>query len=83
MKVKYLIILLCLFTCTVFAQSKNQIGLIDLNYTLKTDVNTPQGLKTAWDDVHTIATLQGIVNRTSPHLYIFLVQNGKADIDRY
>jgi hypothetical protein len=32
---------------------------------------------------HTIASLQGIVNRTTPQLYIFLVKNGNADIDRY
>jgi len=83
MKIKYLLTIICLSACAAFAQTKNQVGLIDLGYTLKTDVTTPQGLKTAWDDVHTIATLQGIVNRTSPNLYIFLVQNGKADIDRY
>jgi len=59
------------------------IGMIDMRYTLTTDVNQPQGLKTAWDDVHLVATLQGIVNRKVPQLYINLVQNGPVNIDSY
>jgi hypothetical protein len=62
---------------------KPSIGLFDLRYTLKTDLKNIDNIKTAWDDVHTVSTLQGIVNRKSPRLYIFLVQNGNVDIDKY
>jgi hypothetical protein len=62
---------------------KGPIGLFDLTYTLKTNINEPAGVKTAWDDVHLIATLQGIVNRRSPKLYVTFVQNGKINIDNY
>ncbi|GAB3923733.1 GxGYxYP domain-containing protein [Mucilaginibacter myungsuensis] len=79
---KYLTTLCLLIACTTYAQ-RGKIGVIDLEYTLKTDPKTTDGVKTAWDDVHTMATLQGIVNRKSPNLYVFLVKNGYADLDRY
>ncbi|RZM28314.1 MAG: hypothetical protein EOO88_09440 [Pedobacter sp.] len=87
MKPNILLILIGLALCPALSnaqQSRNQpIGMIDMKYTLTTDVNDPQGLKTAWDDVHLAATLQGIVNRKEPLLYINLVQNGNVNIDSY
>ena len=62
---------------------KPSIGVFDMRYTLISDLGKLENVKTAWDDVHTVSTLQGIVNRKSPRLYIFLVQNGNIDIDRY
>lgn len=59
------------------------VGLFDLGYTLKADLNNPADLKMAWDDVHAVATLQGIVNREFPRLYIFFVVNKGINIDRY
>lgn len=59
------------------------IGLFDLAYTLKFDPKNPDEVKMAWDHTHAVASLQGIVNRKSNQLYIFLVKNGSADIDRY
>ena len=41
----------------------NKIGIYDLRYTLLADLNTPKGLNLVWDDVHAVATLQGVVNR--------------------
>ena len=40
----------------------NKIGIYDLRYTLLADLNTPKGLNLVWDDVHAVATLQGVVN---------------------
>ena len=37
----------------------------------------------AWDHCHTLATLQGVVNRTGPNLYITFVERGKSDIDKF
>ncbi len=68
-----------------FAQSKKlpPVGMFDLGFTLHIDHNDQQAINNAWDCTHTIASLQGIVNRNTPQLYIFLIKNGNADIDRY
>lgn len=36
-----------------------------------------------WDRMHAAATLQGIVNRNQPRLYIDYIRNGSIDIDRH
>lgn len=59
------------------------IALLDLGFTLQIEHGNQQAINNAWDYTHTIASLQGIVNRTIPQLYIFLIKNGNADIDRY
>ena len=59
----------------------NKIGIYDLRYTLLADLNTPKGLNLVWDDVHAVATLQGVVNRDAPRLYVYFVMEGKNDID--
>ncbi|MGV8878400.1 MAG: GxGYxYP domain-containing protein [Sphingobacteriaceae bacterium] len=59
------------------------IGLFDLAYTLKFDPKNKQDVEKTWDHTHAVSTLQGIVNRKAPRLYVFLVKNGDTDIDRY
>jgi hypothetical protein len=59
------------------------IGLFDLRYTLRSDLDAPAKLKEAWDDVHAAATLQGIVNRASPRLFYFFVERSGRCIDEY
>ncbi|MFZ4261526.1 GxGYxYP domain-containing protein [Sphingobacterium sp. HJSM2_6] len=66
-----------------FAQSKNPIGIFDLGYTLEPDFNDKEKAKTAWDHTHFIASLQGVVNKKEPNLYIHLIKTGEVDIDRY
>lgn len=58
------------------------IGLYDLHYTLETDLSTSEGRDIAWDDVHVVSALQGIVNRDVPQLYVF-VDRDHLDIDKY
>ena len=36
-----------------------------------------------WDMLHTTATLQGIVNRKSPNIYIDYVVANKLEVDRF
>jgi hypothetical protein len=67
----------------VFAQQKARIALFDLGYTLKLDMKAEANVHTAWDHAHTLATLQGIVNRKSPRLYFFFIENAGVNIDRY
>ncbi len=59
------------------------VGMLDMGFTLQFERGNQQSINNAWDYTHTIASLQGIVNRTTPQLYIFLVKNGNADVDRY
>jgi hypothetical protein len=70
---------------TAFGQPKKlpPVGMLDLGFTLQIEKGNQQTINNTWDYTHTIASLQGIVNRTTPQLYVFLVKNGSADIDRY
>src|SRR5690606_18309399 len=72
---------LCGAPCSkVAAQS---VALFDLGYTLTGDWKDAEQVKQAWDHAHTLATLQGLVNRESPRLYTYFVKNEEHDIDRY
>lgn len=56
---------------------------LDMSYLNSLNQKDPAQVKTIWDDLHTIATLQGVVNRDKPSLYInYVTLNGK-DIDQY
>ena len=63
--------------------SRDVIGMYDLGYTLQTDLATAEGRNTAWDDVHLVAALQGIVNRDAARLYVYFVERDGVGIDRY
>jgi len=76
------LLFLFLFSCGKEDINK-KIGIFDLSYTLLTDLSTEEGLNTSWDDVHTVATLQGIVNRNEPRLFVFFVKEKQYDIDAY
>ena len=77
----------CFVLLSPFVKSQSlekvPIGILDLEYTLSKDLSNAEDVKTAWDDVHTVSTLQGIVNRKLPRLYIYMVKNGSINIDRY
>jgi hypothetical protein len=67
-----------------YAAAKNPpVALYDLGYTLKANVKNAGEVKMVWDHTHTLATLQGIVNRSYPQLYLLLVENEGVHIDRY
>ena len=62
---------------------KRPVVLYDLQYLNQLDIKDPGTPKTIWDQVHTLATLQGIVNRHEPRLYLFYIENKGINIDRY
>lgn len=64
-------------------EKKAPVGLFDLGFTLEIDTKNPSDVRQAWDHAHAVATLQGIVNRHSPKLYVFFVENEGINIDRY
>src|SRR5690606_41819924 len=68
---------------TLAAAKSPPVGLFDLTYTLKLDMDNPAQVRRAWDEVHALATLQGIVNRDNPLLYFFYIENGGVNLERY
>jgi len=59
------------------------VVIFDLRYTLAYDLNDSIQTLNVWDDIHTVATLQGIVNRNEPRLYINYVVESGIEIDAY
>ncbi len=59
------------------------ITLFDLTYTLDYDLSKPKQAEMAWDHCHAVATLQGIVNRDAPRLYLRYVSSGGKNVDDY
>lgn len=59
------------------------IILFDLTYTLDFDLGDPAQAAKAWDHAHTLATLQGIVNRDRPRLYISYVRCYGRNVDDF
>ncbi len=68
------------------ARASDEIGMYDLRYTITQDLNDPDKLSETWDHCHAVATLQGIVNRDHPRLYLLFVESqileGK-NVDQY
>lgn len=59
------------------------ITLLDLRYLLKKDLKNPKEVEEIWDELHAVATLQGIVNRYRPQLYIKYIEENGKNIDEY
>jgi hypothetical protein len=59
------------------------IDVYDLTDALKFDLKDEAQAARAWDYVHAVAALQGIVNRDAPRLYLRFVENGGRNIDDY
>ncbi|MBQ4280242.1 MAG: hypothetical protein IJC16_09865 [Rikenellaceae bacterium] len=59
------------------------VGMLDLTYTLGYDLDDSLQVLALWDDLHTAATLQGVVNRHAPRLYLnYIIESGRS-IDTY
>jgi len=59
------------------------IALLDMRYTLHADLHDAEQTDGVWDQLHAIATLQGIVNREAPQLYIKYVEVNGSSVDDY
>jgi hypothetical protein len=80
----FIYITLCLllsFSCN--DSNSESIGLFDLKYSLHYELNDPQRVESMWDDIHAASTLQGIVNRDAPRLFINYVVESGIEIDTY
>lgn len=70
-------ILLLMLSASVFSANKNSLDVYDMTYinnSLPNGAdnynNAPQNSKKVWDEMHFIASLQGLVNRTGINLYV-------------
>ena len=55
----------------------------DLTHTLSLDAHRPEQAAKIWDETHFVTTIQGIVNRTQPQLYLYLVGGKSATVDHF
>ncbi len=79
----YLVIFLCAYSLHV-AGADHTIYLLDFRYLNKYDLHDPAKVRSIWDLLHAAATLQGVVNRESPRLYIRYVENERGqNVDDY
>ena len=66
------------------AHTREPIRTINLNKWNRVALNDSVQVLRMWDELHAITTLQGIVNRKKPRLYIRYVQNQNGtNIDEY
>lgn len=59
------------------------ITTYDLTATLSANLTHRAEAARVWDQLHAVATLQGIVNRNAPRLYLRYVTHGPRNIDDY
>ena len=55
----------------------------DLTYTLRLDRSDPKERRRIWDHAHFVSSVQGIVNREQPRLYVYFIGGEEGTIDRY
>jgi len=76
-------LLLCLLSASVGAQGEKRLYTFDLTYTLKLDAHDPAVRRRIWDETHFVTSIQGLVNRKQPRLYVYLVGEESGRIDRF
>lgn len=65
------------------AQSAPVLYTYDLTRTVELDRNDGEVVRRAWDETHFVSSVQGIVNRRAPRLYLFLVGDASGRFDRF
>ncbi|HCE47870.1 MAG TPA: hypothetical protein DEQ84_04310, partial [Prevotellaceae bacterium] len=76
-------IIVFLLSAIMGMAGNKRIVYMDMRPILNADYTDSITVLDIWDKLHTIATLQGIVNRSSPQLYINYVVNGDIAVDSY
>lgn len=70
-------------SCKSVTQESRPIGMFDLKYTLDYNLNDSLQTLAAWDDVHAVSSLQGVVNKDNPNIFINYIVTGDDEIDTY
>jgi hypothetical protein len=72
-----------LFVVSCKKECSGEIGMYDLKYTFEYNLTDSSQVLSLWDDIHTVSTLQGVVNRETPRLFINYVVESGIEIDSY
>lgn len=75
--------ILLLFVVSCKKEHPDTIGMYDLKYTLTYDLKDKEQVLSLWDDIHTVSTLQGVVNREKPRLFVNYIVESGIEIDSY
>ncbi|WP_394803035.1 GxGYxYP domain-containing protein [Parabacteroides faecalis] len=59
------------------------IVVFDMRYLLEKDLTDINNVEMVWDQLHLVSTLQGIVNRNKPSLFIKYVKEEEICVDEY
>lgn len=78
-----LLMIVLLGLCMAVEASPKTLCTYDLTYTYKLDRAKTDDCRRIWDDAHFVTSIQGIVNRKSPRLYVFFVGGEDGHIDHY
>ena len=82
--IRLLIYTIFLLPAAVFAKAETKnIVYMDMRPLLNEDHHDSISVLDVWDRLHTVSTLQGIVNRRKPQFYINYVVNGNINADSY
>ncbi len=71
------------YSCKTSSSENRPIGMFDLKYTLDYDLKDSLQTLAVWDDIHAVSSLQGVVNREAPNLFINYIVTGNDEIDTY
>ena len=75
------------FNTLLFAANQHKvtepIAFLDLSYLWNYSSDNPKQVNEMWDVLHSVATLQGVVNRNAPYIYINYVKNEFMEVDRH
>ncbi|MCD6174415.1 MAG: hypothetical protein J7K65_01435 [Planctomycetes bacterium] len=78
---KNIILILALFINACAFSEKNDIYIYDLTYTLGIDLKDAKQVNNTWDHCHVVSSLQGIVNRDQPRLYLRYINSQDTNVN--
>jgi len=80
-----IVVILLLLNIGIAAHARQQpiLYTFDLSYTARLDTGDPAQVRRIWDETHCVTSIQGVVNRAQPQLYLFAVGGNTGSIDRF
>ncbi len=79
-------LLVCfIFALNGFATSKAppKVWVFDARALRKADLANPASARQVWEEMHVVSSLQGLVNRTEPRLYVLFCREFGVETDRF
>lgn len=79
----YTLLAILIVACGDSKSRDEVLTVLDMHYTLDLNLTKQKDVEVIWDHMHAIATLQGIVNRESPRLFIQYIDTKGVCVDDY